>query len=84
LLKKIVNFLVQKSLGQDIALALLLLRTIAETVETGNVTDLAQLVFTELPDTWRQPKGPTSESEFVDLVQAGQVFLQKVKAATQS
>lgn len=83
-LKKLVHFVAQKSLGNELALALLLLRIITQAMESHNVTDLARFVFGHLPENWRQSKGPATETEFVDMVQAGQIFLDKVKAAVKS
>jgi hypothetical protein len=83
-LKKLVHFIAQKSLGHELALAFTLLRILTQAMESQNVTDLARFVFSKLPENWRQPKGPTTEAEFVELVQAGQIFLTKVKASTQS
>jgi hypothetical protein len=83
-LKKLVHFVAQKSLGHELALALLLLRIIAQAAQSRNITDVARFVFSNLPENWRQPKGPTTEVEFVDMVQAGQIFLEKVQAAVKS
>jgi hypothetical protein len=80
LISKLTHFVAQKSLGKELALALLLLRIITDAVENRKVSDLARFVFGKLPDNWRQPKGPATETEFVDMVQAGQIFLEKVKA----
>lgn len=83
-LKKLVHFVAQKSMGHELALALLLLRIILQAMESHNVTDLARFVFAELPENWRQPKGPATEASFVDMVQAGQIFLEKIKTAVKS
>lgn len=80
LLKKITHFIAQKTLGRELALALLLLRMITTAIETRKVTDIARFVYKNLPPNWRQPNGPATETEFVDMVQAGQLFLGKVQA----
>jgi len=79
-LRNITHFLAQKALGKELALAILLLRTIATAVQAKNVGDIARFVYGKLPDNWRQPKGPATETEFVDMIQAGQLFLAKVQA----
>ncbi len=78
--KKLVHFIVQKSLGQELSMAFILLQSILAALENHDVSDLARVVFTQLPEGWRQPNGPATETEFVDMVQAGQLFLDKVKA----
>ena len=80
LFKKISHFLIRKSLGKELATALLLLHMIMEAVNDRKVMDVARFVYNKLPETWRQPQGPATEVEFVDMVQTGQVFLSKVKA----
>jgi len=79
-LKKITLLLAQKTLGKELALALMLLRLIATAVETRKVNDIARFVFKNLPTNWKQPQGPATETEFLDMVQAGQLFLGKIQA----
>lgn len=79
-LQTITHFVAQKVLGKELALALTLLRMIANAIETKQVTDISRFVYKNLPANWRQPHGPATESEFVDMVQAGQLFLTKIQA----
>lgn len=67
-------------LGQDVTLALMLLRSISEAIKKGGVDGVARIIYQQLPANWRAPRGPATEAEFVELVQAGQLFLSKVQA----
>lgn len=83
LFKKVLDIITRFSLGKELALALALLHIIDEATESKNITNLARFVFGKLPQNWRSPQGSTTETEFVEMIQAGQSFLQKVKAALQ-
>jgi hypothetical protein len=79
-LQKLSHFLTQKALGKELSMALMLLQLIGKSFEIRNMVDLAHVVYDKLPVNWRQPKGPATEAEFVEMVQAGQTFLNKVQA----
>lgn len=79
-LQKITHFLAQKAMGKDLALAILLLKAITAALQNKNVSDIARFVYAKLPDNWRANKSATAGTEFVDMIQAGQLFLTKVQA----
>lgn len=89
MLKKALHLLANLSLGKDMALALKILHLLAPLVEKVNSLsglDVARLVsrqvYAQLPAPWKFPDGPATEDEFLDAIQAGQIFLGKVKALT--
>jgi hypothetical protein len=67
------------ALGKELALALTLLRCVNEAVQQRQENDLARFALRQMPAAWRNSKGPVSEAEFVDLLQAGQLFLSKIQ-----
>lgn len=83
MLTKSIHTLAKLSLGKELAMALLLLRLIIDAVDNRKVENVARFVFGKLPEEWRNPKGPATEVEFIELIQAGQTFIRKIKAVTQ-
>lgn len=80
LLSKLFHFISKKFLGKEISMALLLLRLIVDAVDNRKVDNVSRFVYGKLPAEWRHPEGPVTEAEFVELVQCGQAFLNRVKA----
>ncbi len=74
------HFAAQLFLGKELGLSLLLLRIIRQALNNPKIGDVARFVFAQLPANWRTPQGPVTETEFVDMVVAGQAFLSKVQA----
>ncbi|WP_303673470.1 hypothetical protein [Vampirovibrio chlorellavorus] len=82
MLKKALHLLANLSLGKDLALALKILNLLAPLAGRLSGLDVARLVYVQLPANWKFPNGPATEDEFLDAIQAGQLFLGKVKALT--
>ena len=80
LFTRISHWLAQLFLGKELGLSVLLLRLIHQALNNPKIGDMAKFVYAKLPASWRAPLGSMSESEFVDLVIAGQTFLNKVQA----
>jgi hypothetical protein len=79
-LQKALHMVTKLMLGQQMASALLLLRLIANAAQERKVENVARFVYGKLPAQWRHPEGPATEAEFVALIEAGQVFLDKLRA----
>lgn len=77
---QLTHLIMRLSLGKELALAVVLLRLIIQAVDKHNVDNVAVFVYKHLPAGWRQPQGPATETEFVDLVRAGQLLLEKIQA----
>lgn len=84
LFKRFFHLTAQLFLGKELGLSLLLLRIIRQGLNNPNMGDVARFVYGQLPANWRNPKGPTTETEFVDMVVAGQTFLNKVQRVLQA
>ena len=80
LLSKLLHLTTKLTLGKELALALMLLRLIIDAVENRKVTNVARFVYGKLPAPWRHPEGPATEAEFVEMIEAGQAFLVKIRA----
>lgn len=78
--QKLLHIAAKLTLGNHLAMALTLLHLILQALENKEVKDISRFVFTRLPGGWREPQGPATEAEFVDMIQAGQLFLGKLKA----
>ncbi len=79
-MNKILHTLTKLTFGKPMADALLMLRLIAEAVNNNKVANVARFVFGKLPAEWRHPEGPATEAEFVELIEAGRGFLEKLQA----
>lgn len=77
---QLIQWIGKKALGQEVTVALVLLHLITDAVKKRRVDDVARFVYQQLPKAWKAPKGPATEAEFVDMVQAGQLFLGKIQA----
>jgi hypothetical protein len=84
LLMKIIHRIAGSLIGKELGLALAVLNAIRQALGNPQISDLAGMVYTQLPAGWRKPQGPLTESEFVDLVLAGQTFLTKIQAVIQA
>lgn len=80
MMNNLLNMIAKLLVGQQMASALLLLRLIANAAQDRKVTNVARFVYAKLPAQWRHPEGPATEAEFVALIEAGQVFLDKLRA----
>jgi hypothetical protein len=80
MMNRLIQWIGKLTLGRDVTLALMLLRLISDAVKKRRVDDVAKFVYRQLPATWRAPKGPTTEAEFIELLQSGQLFLSKIHA----
>jgi hypothetical protein len=79
LFKRLFHFSAQLFLGKELGLSLLLLHIIRQALHNPSAGDVARIVYAQLPANWRNPQGPLTETEFVDMVVAGQAFLGKVQ-----
>lgn len=84
LMNRLIQWVGKLTLGKEVTLALMLLRLISDAIKKRRVDDVAKFVYKQLPNTWRAPKGPATEAEFVDMVQAGQLFLSKIHTVLKS
>lgn len=86
MMRKIINmalgFIARISLGRHMANALTLLRLIQEALTRDKSNELALVVYERLPADWRHPEGPTTEREFLDLIETGVQFLKRLHAVT--
>ena len=79
-LQNVLHQVARLALGSEVASALMLLRLIAAAVQDHKVTNVAHFVYSKLPAQWKHPEGPTTEAEFVEMIEAGQVFMDKIRA----
>ena len=84
LLMKTIHRIAGSLIGKELGLALTVLNVVRQALGDPQVSDLAGMVYTQLPSGWRKPQGSLTESEFVDLVLAGQTFLTKIQAVIQA
>lgn len=77
---KALHLITRLALGREVANALLLMRLIVDAVEKKKVTNVARFVYGKLPAQWRHPEGPATEAEFVEMIESGQAFLDKLRA----
>ena len=82
LLDSVIKKLLQFSLGKELGAGLMLLRLILKAIEKQQTRDLALFVFNRLPLSFREPAGPAKEKEFIELVEAGEVFVRKLQAVS--
>ncbi len=82
MLKKALHLLANLSLGKELALALKILHLLAPLAGRLSGLEVARRVYAQLPAPWKFPDGPATEDEFLDAIQAGQLFLGKVRALT--
>lgn len=80
MLKKALGFILDFSLTKEMKLALNILDRLLPLTGRFSGLDLAKLVYAQLPESWKFPEGPATETEFLETIQSGQVFLSKVKA----
>ncbi len=79
-MSKLLHFFTRISFGKELAMALMILKLISDALRDKNPKNVAVFVFRKLPAQWRHPEGPATEKEFVDLVDAGQLFLKRIQA----
>ena len=82
-IQKIIQLLAKISLGKEMAMALNVLGLISDTVDALEGKDLVHFIYGKLPRQWKPPAGPATETEFVEMVEAGHTFLRKIKALAQ-
>lgn len=80
LITRLSHWLAPLFLGRELGFSVLLLRLIHQALNNPKIGDMAKFVYAKLPANWRTPLGSMTESEFVDLMVAGQSFLNKVQA----
>jgi hypothetical protein len=66
-------------LGKELANAIAILRLIVEAQKTGNFSAVADYVYDRFPPAFQEPVFPVTRSEFEEIVNAGVVFVSKVK-----
>lgn len=80
---KLMPLLAHWSLGREAALALMLLRLIAEATDARQQSGgkgLAISIYRRLPASWRAPLGPATQDEFVRAVSDGEAFWKSLRA----
>lgn len=82
MLKKAISALMRFSLNRELGMALQILSATRSLLSSFDEQDLIRLVYVQLPEQWKFPNGPATEMEFQEAIQAGKVFLIKVKALT--
>ncbi|MBK8191076.1 MAG: hypothetical protein IPK79_11580 [Vampirovibrionales bacterium] len=73
------NLLTKLTYGPSIAVALQLIKLIADAMESADVSDVARVVYERLPVSWRAPKGPATEEEFLQTIQTGIAFFTSLR-----
>lgn len=76
---RVFRFLRRVLLGNEISLALTVLRLIAKSFGKTAPSDLSGFVFQQLPKHWKSPKGPITEAEFVQMIASGIDFYRSVR-----
>ena len=77
---RILTAIARVAVGKKLGTALMLLKLTLDALENRNIRNVALFVYKQLPESWKAPKGPATEAEFTELIQAGETFLLKVRA----
>lgn len=70
----IAPLLVKRLHGPSVALALLMIQLIDEVLQRVSLADAARATYARLPATWHAPVGPTTEAEWLQVIQCGVDF----------
>ncbi|MGE0200353.1 MAG: hypothetical protein AB7P76_05225 [Candidatus Melainabacteria bacterium] len=76
------NKLLELIAGKPLALGITLLGLVQKAIAKNDVKNLAQFVYDKLPKHWKEPAGPATEREFVDLIEAAQKFVERLIAVS--
>lgn len=76
---RIFKFLKRILLGNEISLALTVLQLIARSMGKTSPNDLSSFVFQQLPKRWKDPSGPATEMEFLQMISSGVEFYRSVR-----
>lgn len=77
---KILSTIGKLALGKEISAAWMLLQLIREARTEHSLENVSRYVYSNLPERWKSPDGPSTEAEFIELIQSGQTFLNNVQA----
>lgn len=76
---KLLKLFARVLLGKEVTLALTVLRLIAGAIQDTAPGELTRFVYQRLPQRWKSPVGPASESEFLDMISRGVDFYRSVR-----